>query len=134
MAMSAHGQAAITALNGLAVRYAHLAARREIEEAHRPSITGEAAPDREQSELDRLIQLAEQAAADQPDPVRALADTIKTISDGGADPYLMMGVLMEGAVHILATWIPEERQGDTAAAVLHLLADRLRTNGLLDGR
>jgi len=63
MAITAHGQATILALNKLAIRYAMLAARREIEEATSPS------PDQKQSELDKLIQLAEQAAADEPDPM-----------------------------------------------------------------
>lgn len=127
MAMTAHGQATILALNKLAVRYALLAARREIEEAACSS------PDQDQSELDKLIQLAEQAAADEPDPVRALADIIKTVSEGDADPYLIMGVLVEGAVLTLRRRIPDERQEDTASAVMKLLADRLRDAGFLHG-
>jgi hypothetical protein len=125
MAMTAIGQATILALNKLAVRFALLAARREIEEAASPS------PDQDQSELDKLIQLAEQAAADEPDPVQALADIIKTVSESGADPYLIMGVLVEGAVLTLRRRIPDERQEDTASAVLQLLADRLRDAGML---
>lgn len=124
MAMSANGQATILALNKLAIRFALLAARRETEEAASPS------PDQDQSELDKLIRLAEQAAADKPDPVRALADIIKTVSEGDADPYLIMGVLMEGAVLTLRRRIPDERQEDTASAVLKLLADRLRDAGM----
>jgi len=127
MAITTHGQATILALNKLAIRYALLAARREIEEAACPS------PVEDQSELDKLIYLAEQAAADEPDPVRALADIIKTVSEGDADPYLIMGVLVEGAVHTLQGRIPDERREDTASAVLQLLTDRLRDTELLRG-
>lgn len=127
MAMTANGQATILALNKLAIRYALLAARRESEEAASPS------PDQDQSELDKLIQLAEQAVVDEPDPVRALADIIKTVSEGDADPYLVIGVLVGGAVHTLQSRIPDERQEDTASAVLKLLADRLRDAGILHG-
>jgi hypothetical protein len=35
------------------------------------------------------------------------------IGDGGADPYLLIGVLLEGAVHTLAKHIPRERQQET---------------------
>jgi hypothetical protein len=125
MAMTANGQTAILALNKLAIRFALLSARREIEEAASPSL------DQDQSELDKLIRLAEQAAADEPDPVRALADIIKTVSEGDADPYLIIGVLVEGAVLTLRRRIPDERQDDTASAVLELLADRLRDAGML---
>jgi hypothetical protein len=49
MAITAHGQATILALNKLAIRYALLAARREIGEAARPSSV------EDQSKLDKLI-------------------------------------------------------------------------------
>jgi hypothetical protein len=125
MASTAHGQAATLALNKLAIRYALLAARREIEEAACPSSV------KDQSELDKLIQLAERAAADEPDPVRALADIIKVVAESDADPYVVIGVLVEGAVHALDSRIPEERKEDTAGALVQLIADRLLGNGLL---
>ena len=117
MAITAHGQATILALNKLAIRYALLAARREIGEAACPS------PVEDQS----------QAAADEPDPVRALADIIKTVSEGDADRYLIMGVLVEGTVHTLQGRILDERRDDTASAVLQLLTVRLRDTELLRG-
>jgi hypothetical protein len=125
MASTAHGQAATLALNKLAIRYALLSARREIEEAACPSSF------KDQSELNKLIQLAERAAADEPDPVRALADIIKVVAESDADPYVVIGVLVEGAVHALESRIPEERKEDTAGALVQLIADRLRGNGLL---
>ena len=92
IASTAHRQAATLALNKLAIRYALLSARHEIEEAACPSSF------KDQSELDKLIQLAERAAADEPDPVRALADIIKVVAESDADPYVVIGVLVEGAV------------------------------------
>ena len=129
MALLAHGETTITALNKLAFRYAILAARRELEEAS--GVTAEARQD--QPEIAKLIQLAEQAAATQPDPVGALADIIKTIAEGDADPYLVMGALVEGAVHTFHSRIPNERRDDTAGALVRLMADRLRANGFLGG-
>ena len=104
----------------LAARFAALAAKRELEEATIPSCG------QERSELRKLIVMMERAAADQPDPVRALAKTIKMLADSEADPYLMIGVLIEGAVHILRASIPAECQSNTAGALLKLVADRLQ--------
>jgi hypothetical protein len=129
MAITANGQATRFDLDKLAIRYALLAAKREVEEAS----NGEAVH-QDQSEVDKLICLAEQAAADHHDPIRLLADIIQTIGDREADPYLLIGVLVEGAVHTLATQIPGERQEDTAKAALHLLVERLRAGGMLDNR
>jgi hypothetical protein len=51
-------------------------------------------------------------------------------ADDGADPYLTLGVLVEGVAHILSRHIPPERQEDTASALLDLLSDRLKAHGL----
>jgi hypothetical protein len=130
MAATARGQAVASALERLAIRFALLAARREVEEASHPSSSVIIHQGR--SELDKLIQLAEQAAANEPDPVGALANAIKTVAEGNADPYLVMGVLIEGAAYLLDTRIPDERRADTAAALLQLVANRLRATGMLD--
>jgi hypothetical protein len=63
MAITAHEQATKLALNKLAIRFALLAARREIQEAACIS------PFQHQSELDKLIHLAETAATDKPGAV-----------------------------------------------------------------
>jgi hypothetical protein len=131
MAMTAHGQAIAFALDRLAIRFALLAAKREVAETSHPSSRDAIQQDR--SELNKLIALAEQAAADEPDPVRTLADIIRTVAEGDADPYLVIGTLIEGAVHTLETRIPAERLDNTAGALLQLLADRLRATGALGG-
>ena len=134
MAATARGQAVAAALERLAIRFALLAARREVEEASHSSSSNEVKTHQNQSELAKLIQLAEQAAAHEPDPVRALADIIRAVAEGNADPYLVIGVLIEGAVHLLDIRIPEQRRADTASALLQLVADRLRTTGMEPNR
>ena len=131
MAAAARGSEIEQALNRLALRFALLAARREIEEGVPIS---EAEAHQDQSEVAKLARLAEQAATNELDPVRVLADIIKAVAEGTADPYLLAGVLVEGSVHTLETRMPPERQGDTAEALLQLMTDRLRANGLLDRR
>jgi hypothetical protein len=122
MALTAHSEATIKSLNMLAARYAILAAKREVEASRNHS----AEP--LQSEVRRLRALAEQAAANMPDPIRALADTIRLMAASEADPYLTMGVLVEGAIYILRTSIPLERQTDAGTALVRMLIDRLRDN------
>jgi hypothetical protein len=77
-----------------------------------------------------LARLAKQAAAEQPDLISLLADKIKAAVASDADPYLLMGTLIEGITHTLSS-IPLERQSDTATAAISLLHDRLRAEGLL---
>ncbi len=60
--------------------------------------------------VDRLIQQANETAAGKADPVSLLAEVIRVITDEGADPYLVIGVLVEGAVHTVATHITAARQ------------------------
>ena len=131
MATVARGNDTEQALNRLALRFARLAARREIEEGMPIS---EAQAHQDQSEVAKLVRMAEHAATNELDPVRVLADIIKAVAEGTADPYLLAGVLVEGSVHTLETRIPTERQGDTAEALLQLMSDRLRANGFLDRR
>jgi hypothetical protein len=127
MALAAHGEATIKSLNILAVRYAILAGKREVEESY----GDRAASHHCESELGRLAQLAKQAATTEPDPIRGLGDAIRCVAASEADPYLVMGVLIEGAVHTLRKRIPPERHITTAAALLKLAADRLNDVRLL---
>src|ERR1039458_4947057 len=50
-------------------------------------------------ELSRLAHLAERAAAEQPDLIAALTDTIKRTDASDADPYLAIGAMIEGIAH-----------------------------------
>ena len=80
--------------------------------------------------LDDLVRRVEKSAASRPDPVELLATVIRLIGDRGADPYLLIGVLMEGAVNTLVKHVPAERQIDTARALAKILTDRLKACGL----
>jgi hypothetical protein len=130
MALSACGEEAKSALDKLAIRYALLAARREVKEAQQPPVNGA----HNQSELDKLLQRAEQAAVGEPDPVHALADAIRIIAAGDADPYLIMGVLVEGTIHLIERRIPGDRRAEAVEALLILVTNRLRSIGMLETR
>ena len=62
--------------------------------------------------------------------VQMLAEVIRLVTDDGADPYLVLGVLVEGAVHTLAKHIPRERQPETTEQLGQLLVERLKAHGL----
>jgi hypothetical protein len=82
------------------------------------------------SAVDELIRQAEKAASAKPDQLRLVAELVKLIGDGGADPYLLIGVLLEGAVHTLAKHIPPERQRQTADQLRRIMVERLKAHGL----
>ena len=64
-------------------------------------------PDRSFPAVDNLIRRAQRAAAGRPDPARILAQTISMACPGGADPYAVLGVLIEGTVQTLVEHIPK---------------------------
>jgi hypothetical protein len=80
--------------------------------------------------LERLIQQANQTSSRKPDSVQMLAQVIRMITADGSDPYLVLGVLVEGAAHTIAQHIPAERQAATVAELNQLLAERLKAHGL----
>jgi hypothetical protein len=88
-------------------------------------------PDRPFRAVDELIRRVQRVAADRPDPMHVLAQMISMI--GGADPYAVMGVLIEGAAHTLAHHIPAERQADTATTLVQLLEERLKAHRITPG-
>ncbi len=90
-------------------------------------------PDRPYRAVDELIRRVQRIAADRPDPLHILAETISLIGESDVDPYAILGVLIEGAAHTIAHHIPTERQAETAATLLHLLEERLSAHGLQSG-
>jgi hypothetical protein len=62
-----------------------------------------------------------------------LAQTISMTSEIGADPYAVLGVLIEGAVQTIAQRIPAEQQRETAATLVQLLEERLKSHGVPGG-
>ena len=91
-------------------------------------------PDRPFPAVDSLIRRAQRAAAGRPDPARILAQTISMACPGGADPYAVLGVLIEGTVQTLVEHIPKERRAEIAATLKQLLEERLRASGIPDGK
>src|SRR5580704_2800008 len=89
-------------------------------------------PDRPFPVVDSLIRRAQRVAAGRPDPARILAETISMACPGDADPYAVLGVLIEGTVQTLVEHIPKERQAETAATLKHLLEQRMKASGVSD--
>jgi hypothetical protein len=74
--------------------------------------------------INALSDQARQAAEQTPDLLAELSVLIKTTMHSDADPYLLMGVLLEGIVQTLTLRIPPERQPDTELATLLMLKQR----------
>jgi hypothetical protein len=55
---------------------------------------------------------------------------ISIVGESDADPYAVLGVLIEGAAHTLAQYFPPERQAETAVMLKELLEDRLSARGI----
>jgi hypothetical protein len=80
--------------------------------------------------LDALIRRVQRIAASRPDPMHILAQTIAMTGEIGADPYAVLGVLVEGAVLTILRHIPAEQQAETAVTLIQLLEDRLKARGV----
>jgi hypothetical protein len=90
----------------------------------------QAMPDRPFPAVEALIRRVRRVAASRPDPMYILAQTISMTSAIGADPYAVLGVLIEGAVQTIVEQIPAEQQTETAATLVRLLKDRLIARGI----
>jgi hypothetical protein len=77
--------------------------------------------------VEELLALARNVAAGGPNPLAELGTGIRALIASEVDPYLLMGVLLEGVVQTLATRIPASRQDDALLASLLILLNRLRT-------
>jgi hypothetical protein len=89
-----------------------------------------AMPDRPFPAVDALIRRVQRAAASRPDPMHILAQTISMTGEIGADPYAVLGVLIEGAALTIVQHIPAEQQIETAATLVRLLEERLKAHGV----
>jgi hypothetical protein len=90
-------------------------------------------PDRPFPAVEALIRRIQRIAASRPDPLHILAQTISMTDAIGADPYAVLGVLIEGAVQTIVQRIPEERQTETAETLVRLLKERLEARGVGGG-
>jgi hypothetical protein len=82
-----------------------------------------------ESELDRLVQRLNQVAAAVGDPLGDLARNIQGMIQGETDPYLLAGILIEGAAQSVRLRVPPERRTVVSVALLQLLRDRLSATG-----
>ncbi len=89
--------------------------------------------DRPYPAVEVLIRRVQRIAAQRPDPLYILAQTITMTGAIGMDPYAVLGVLVEGAVQTLVQHVPPEVQAEAAATLTELLAERLKANGLPSG-
>ena len=94
---------------------------------------GGAMSDRPFPAVEALIRRVHRVAAGRPDPMHILAQTISMTGAIGADPYAVLGVLVEGAVQTIIQQIPEERRAEAAAALVQLLKERLDARGIAGG-
>jgi hypothetical protein len=92
-----------------------------------------AMPDRPFPAVEALIRRVQRVAASRPDPMHILAQTISMTGAIGADPYTVLGVLVEGAVQTVVQQIPVEQQRETAATLIQLLKERLAAHGVDSG-
>jgi hypothetical protein len=90
-------------------------------------------PDRPFPAVDALIRRVQRVAASRPDPMHILAQTIAMTGEIGADPYSVLGVLVEGAVLTILQHIPEEKREETALTLVRLLRERLTARGIAGG-
>jgi hypothetical protein len=90
-------------------------------------------PDRPFPAVEALIRRVQRVAASRPDPLHILAQTIAMTGAIGADPYAVLGVLVEGAVQTIIQQIPAEHQAEAASALVQLLKERLGLHGLAGG-
>ena len=92
-----------------------------------------AMPDRPFPAVDALIRRVQRVAASRPDPMHILAQTIAMTGEIGADPYAVLGVLVEGVVLTILQHIPEEKREETALTLVQVLRERLRARGVAGG-
>ncbi|MFL5289526.1 MAG: hypothetical protein ACJ8AW_53355 [Rhodopila sp.] len=87
-------------------------------------------PDQPFPAVDALIRRVQHVASSRPDPMHILAQTISMTGEIGADPYAVLGVLVEGAVLTVVQHIPAEQQTETAVMLVQLLEERLKARGI----
>jgi hypothetical protein len=89
-------------------------------------------PNRPYPAIDALVRRVKRLAAERPDPAHILAEIITMIGASETDPYVILGVLVEGTVQTVVRHIPTEQQAEASATLVELLAERLNAHGLPD--
>jgi hypothetical protein len=73
----------------------------------------------------------DEAGCAEPDPVANLCRTIRVLAEREVDPHVLVGALIEGAAFTAGRSVVPEQHRVVGAAMLSLLADRLRAHGLI---
>jgi hypothetical protein len=77
-----------------------------------------------------LIEQVERIAQGESDAMDRLITDIKATILGDGEPYMLMGVLMEGIVQTLAQRLPASQRRETVLALFGLMCDRLNLDSL----
>jgi hypothetical protein len=83
--------------------------------------------------VSQLSTQAQEAANQTVSPLPEVVASIKGAMQGGVDPYLLVGVLLEAIVQTLTTTIPPEQRSATDLATLTMLEQRLADPPVLCG-
>ena len=81
--------------------------------------------------LHAMICNIEAEAAREPDNVAALVAMLRLVIASDADPYMLVGALVEGIATTLEDRLPIEKQGEVAVQTMRLLLQRLRCRGVV---
>ena len=81
-------------------------------------------------EVAHLTRIVAEALDANPDPLQALSVGIRRLVDRGADPYHLIGILLEGAAYALGNGVPAETRGEVALAMVKIMVDRFDAAGL----
>lgn len=80
-------------------------------------------------EVARLTQLAHDAAATTPDRIADVAQQIRAANAAACNPWLLIGVLIEGIAYTIRAAIPAERRDECLSAAVRLLVKRVVESG-----
>jgi hypothetical protein len=83
------------------------------------------------NQLLRLADIAQMAADAQIDIAAATAVLVRESAAVEADPYVMIGTLIEGIIYTISTTVPPDRWIEVTTAALQLLSDRALAKKLI---
>lgn len=76
---------------------------------------------------------SDRPAPTEPEPVVLLAAAIRAVAGDAVDPEVLIGTLLESAVHVAHRHVPPGRHEVVGWAMRRMLADRLDAYGFADG-
>jgi hypothetical protein len=85
-------------------------------------------PNNHTATVAKIARLAHEAAAAVPDPADELVKAIRAAMATDADPYLVIGILIQATATVVSESIPPQARPEVAAASIAMLINRLRAN------